>query len=435
MYNLNKLDKLISNPNLTFKDEPTTHHTHGIYPYPAKFIPQLANHYIQQYSTPNQVIYDPYMGSGTTLLEALLNNRIAVGADINPLAYLLTKVKTTPIHPNILRKYLYKMQNDIRDYRDDKLTGYNMDIISYWYDPEVQATLGGILQYIKSVQEPNIRDFLLVNFCSILKRASRSYNKGIRPQRDKNVRYNTDLHQLFLKNAFQKAKQIESIYKDIQTTDINKQRFIYKADARTQIIPNESVDLIVTSPPYGISYDHIDIHQLSLAWLQQSFNLDNFRKISIGSHGKNKHKISKQLQLKSEIAQDYLNQHYLYKKLESNSKKKTKKPKSAFLGSISLYFHDLLFSYQSMLKALKPNSHLITVLGNSVIKGIECKNVQVSIQQQENIGLKIITVEKRPIINSMLPRGRTATGQFANQNNVQPNMTYQHDYIIVAKKD
>lgn len=79
----------------TIKD--TSYITHGYYTYPAKFIPQLASRLIKEHSNENDIVIDTFLGSGTTVVEAIVNNRIGIGTDINDIAYLIAKVKTTPI--------------------------------------------------------------------------------------------------------------------------------------------------------------------------------------------------------------------------------------------------------------------------------------------------------------------------------------------------
>ena len=79
----------------TIKD--TAYITHNYYTYPAKFIPQLVSRLINTYTNKYDIVVDPFMGSGTTIVESLINNRYAFGVDINEIAYLISKVKTTPI--------------------------------------------------------------------------------------------------------------------------------------------------------------------------------------------------------------------------------------------------------------------------------------------------------------------------------------------------
>lgn len=80
-----------------FTKADTSYLTHGFHDYPARMIPQIAQRLIERYAPNSGKILDPFCGSGTTLVEAQLANRRAVGNDINPLAVLLSKVKATPI--------------------------------------------------------------------------------------------------------------------------------------------------------------------------------------------------------------------------------------------------------------------------------------------------------------------------------------------------
>ena len=73
--------------------------THAFYRYPARFHPQVAREIIRRFSRLGDVVMDPFMGGGTTVIEALLLGRYAVGSDINALARFLTHVRTRPLSP------------------------------------------------------------------------------------------------------------------------------------------------------------------------------------------------------------------------------------------------------------------------------------------------------------------------------------------------
>src|SRR5438132_4454190 len=81
-----------------FRDAKTSYLTHGLHPYPAKFIPQIPNALIQEFSSVGDTIGDIFCGSGTTLVEGLLLKRNVVGVDANPLACLISEAKTTRFH-------------------------------------------------------------------------------------------------------------------------------------------------------------------------------------------------------------------------------------------------------------------------------------------------------------------------------------------------
>lgn len=78
----------------TFSDAKTNYLTHGLHPYPAKFIPQIPNALIQELSSVGDTVADIFCGSGTTLLEALTLKRNAIGIDANPLSALISRAKT-----------------------------------------------------------------------------------------------------------------------------------------------------------------------------------------------------------------------------------------------------------------------------------------------------------------------------------------------------
>ena len=80
-----------------FPTAKTDYLTHGLHPYPAKFIPQIPNALIQELSSVGDTVADIFCGSGTTLLEALQLKRHAIGIDANPLAALISRAKTTPL--------------------------------------------------------------------------------------------------------------------------------------------------------------------------------------------------------------------------------------------------------------------------------------------------------------------------------------------------
>ena len=72
--------------------------THGFYRYPARFSPQFPAAAIRCFTKPGDLVLDPYMGGGTTIIEALARGRRAVGNDLNELAVFVARVKTKPLN-------------------------------------------------------------------------------------------------------------------------------------------------------------------------------------------------------------------------------------------------------------------------------------------------------------------------------------------------
>ena len=96
-----------------FSEADTQYLTHNIHRYSGKFIPQIANKVIEFLTEPGDIVLDPYLGSGTTALEAMLMGRKSIGVDLNPLAILISEVKTSVIGIQILSDFRSKLISTI----------------------------------------------------------------------------------------------------------------------------------------------------------------------------------------------------------------------------------------------------------------------------------------------------------------------------------
>lgn len=81
----------------TCSSDPVAGHTHNFYRYPARFSPQFARAAIEVFSQPGDVVLDPFMGGGTSAVEALVAGRRFIGCDINPLSLFVSRAKTMPL--------------------------------------------------------------------------------------------------------------------------------------------------------------------------------------------------------------------------------------------------------------------------------------------------------------------------------------------------
>jgi ribosomal protein L11 methylase PrmA len=104
-------------PNLDLYNTDTLYATHGLQSYAAKCPPRLVRYGLSYYSKPGQLVLDPMMGSGTTLVEARLMSRNAIGFDIDPIAVLMSTVKSYPLQDleieNAYQAVLAKYSRDV----------------------------------------------------------------------------------------------------------------------------------------------------------------------------------------------------------------------------------------------------------------------------------------------------------------------------------
>ncbi|PIU54851.1 MAG: hypothetical protein COS88_06290 [Chloroflexi bacterium CG07_land_8_20_14_0_80_51_10] len=96
--------------------------THGLHKYPAKFFPGLPRWLIKRYSRENEAILDPFSGSGTTSVEALLLQRNSVGIDIDPFSRFLSKVKITPLEEGELKYCQRYLLQQVVNYHRSKVS-------------------------------------------------------------------------------------------------------------------------------------------------------------------------------------------------------------------------------------------------------------------------------------------------------------------------
>lgn len=253
-----------------FNGEDTSYLTHTIHPYPAKFPPQLPKKLLVEFADKDSFILDPFCGSGTTNVEAKLLGLNSVGVDVNPLACLLSKVKS-----NVLKEYQFK---DIRNFVDnlksecfkfgfgDKINikTKNFDSINHWFQDNVISELSFLLDKIDSIKDCDIRDFLKIVFSSIIVRVSNQDSDTRFAAINKNIQdFNTI--NLFIDKTIDYTKRLKEYSKKANNNAFVN---IHNADSRNlSFLGNNIFDIIITSPPYANTYDYYLYHKFRKKWL------------------------------------------------------------------------------------------------------------------------------------------------------------------------
>ena len=281
MNELTLIDKLATFTNVDTSQ--TTYLTHGIHPYPAKYIPQLPREIILANTTQRSTILDPFCGSGTTLLEACLNGRKSIGIDSNPIAALIASAKTHALNNDeldridIIIEELAKIDlNNIRAYDIP-----NAKNLNHWFTESVIIELSWLKNYIYNNSDGNLRNFLLCIFSSIIVNVSNQESDTRYAAKVKNINKGGVILRFL--------RKLNSEYINIIELSKNKNAIrntpqIYNIDSRkvdSSIIKDNSVDLVITSPPYPNSYDYYLYHKWRMIWL--GFNVNDVRDKEVGS--------------------------------------------------------------------------------------------------------------------------------------------------------
>ncbi len=341
---LDKLDAIDWN----FTDAKTTYLTHGLHPYPAKFIPQIPNALIQALSSVGETVADIFCGSGTTLVEALALKRDTVGVDANPLACLISQAKTTWLQngdAEILNELVSRacgLADSLTDEKQYALFNGNglpftakppeNKAIAFWFEPFVAEELAEISSWCRQLPTPSSTTVALAAFSSIIVSVSRQDSDTRYVRREKNLRRGYALRRFAraLQDASASAQQFTEIVEPRFTCRVHHANLLDQPD----IGP---VHLVVCSPPYPNAYSYHLYHMTRMIWL--GMDPLAFKKIEIGSHRK-------------------------YSR---------KGPKRA---GVETFKEELRVIFAWLGKHLRPNRYACFVVGNSILDGKQVDNAE-----------------------------------------------------------
>lgn len=355
-----------------FRDANSIYLTHGLHPYPAKYIPQIPDALITRLSSPGDTVTDIFCGSGTTLVEALRLDRNAVGIDANPLACLISKAKTTRFEPgdeqhlvSIVRR-AYDLAGLISLRADEGLFHAGPFVsearrpihkaLSFWFEPSVVEELAEVLSWSVELPTETSRTVALAAFSSIVVSVSRQDSDTRYVRREKKVPPGEVLRRFArsLKDATSAVAEF---------TNVVGQRLlctIYNTDVLTG--PNIGhVDLVVCSPPYPNAYSYHLYHMTRMLWL--GMNQPKFKREEIGSHRK------------------------------YSSKARNGATAQTFRNEMAAIFVWLA-------KHLRPEGYACFVIGDSIIRGEKVSNTDLISRAAADHGMREIARFQRKLLDA-----------------------------------
>lgn len=278
-----------------FGSAKTGYLTHSIHPYPAKFVPQIPNTLIQELSSVGDTVADIFCGSGTTLLEALLLRRKAIGIDANPLATLISRAKTTPLQDSDFdelknhRKACDAMVSVVETRTGDLFyDGYpfrssgwrpSADVCGFWFTPHVVEELAELRRNIQLISSDHARRLCMVALAAIIVSVSKQDSDTRYVRRNKEIEPGDTVRRYLsqLDNAIRSVREMSHLIDDRLACRV--------LDCNTLDAPEVGpIDLVVTSPPYPNAYSYHLYHRTRLSWL--GHDPESFKSVEIGSHRK-----------------------------------------------------------------------------------------------------------------------------------------------------
>ncbi len=401
-----------------FEEADTKEYTHGFHSYPAMMIPQIARRLIQEYGKNAESVLDPFMGSGSSLVEAVLHDttKKVYGLEINPLATLIAKVKTTRLNPELLQKEFLILKNKIpRTVESSKPNFFNID---FWFKPSVIQNLNKIKTCIGGIEDKDFQDFFKLCFSETVRKVSNTRNsefKLYRMSEDKLREFDPDVFETFENIVLKNITRMDAFYN--KSKNKNFQVNILKEDTRKKTsIPDKECDFLVTSPPYGDSRTTVAYGQftrLSSHWLDyDSAEVKEMDKKGLGGIP------TKDLinNLNSETLKEVLNQ------IKEKDEKRAK--------DVLAFYTDFDKCTEEINRIMKSRSFLCFVVGNRTVKKVKIPTDEIIAELFINkFGYVHHKTIIREIPNKKMPKANSPTNKKG-----ELVSTMNHEYIVILEK-
>jgi len=349
-----------------------------IHPFPARMAPEIALDSLAKLSK-RAVVLDPMMGSGTVLRQAVLNGHKAIGFDMDPLAVLMSKTWTEPVNFEILDglyQYLLGKAKTL-DARSISLRWQDEEtheFIKYWFGLKQRKIIKCIAYVLyhsqKLKKHPNEANVLRVALSRLIitKKYGASLAWDVSHSRP---------HKVMTKNSYdvwagygRSFKRLRDVLSEHKITGKSS---VGLGDARKMdSLKRESVDVVITSPPYLNAIDYLRGHKLALVWL--GYRIDQVRNIrgqSIGAE-----KAMTDVSLQKEIAR-------------INKKLRVDTLPGRHLRMIERYTFDACLLMKEISRLLKPDGRAIFVVGNSCLKNVYIENSKIFHEAGKLYGLRL----------------------------------------------
>lgn len=452
-----------------FKDADVKEYTHGLHSYPAMMVSPISRNIINLVKSIRSIesLADPFMGSGTVLVEGMLSgiNKI-YGNDINPLALFLSRVKTTPLDISKLQNEvteLYKRITDkyssmdlqIENVDDIMRHRYGLDLtnkngwganapeflfqyakenkldiqipnfknIGYWFKPRVILLLALIKTEINQILDKAIQEFIFIAFSETIRFVSNRRNgefKLFRMPANKVNEFTPDVIKEFkfiLDRNIEKMNSFVEAYSCIEnpsTVTITNNDATILRD-----IPDSSIDLLITSPPYGDSRTTVaygEYSRLSLQWIDL-FDLTEKEIMQIDKSlmGGEKFRNGFECDIPS------LELHHALEQIKDKDIERA--------GDVYSFYRDLSQSIKSISNKMRKDGYLFWVVGNRTVKGITLQTDTIIAEIGETCGLKKIYTIDRNIINKVMPSLNSPSNEVGVKSSTMTN-----EHIVILKK-
>lgn len=405
-----------------FRKENTKEYTHCFHAYPAMMIPQIARRIIDKYGKKAKLLFDPYCGTGTSLVEANIVDIDAIGTDLNPLARLISTTKTTPINIQTLDLYLKDFSDKIFVFRFGKKDIHSIVLpdfknIDFWFSKNTQTQLALIKKYIDKISDIPIQNFFKVAFSETVRECSWTKNsefKLVRMSPEQISKFKPDVLGIIENKLSRNRNGLISYLKTKRNGAFARVHHFNSVEGipKNIFLFKNKADIVVTSPPYGDSRTTVAYGQFSrLAnqWLNYSgaSQVDNI--LMGGERRKHIHTF------KSDILNDVI---YTIQKEDQER-----------VRDVISFYEDYEKSINHVSTTLKKGGFACYVVGNRTVKGVNIPTDEITAQIFEENNFTHIETIVRNIPNKRMPSKNSPSNVVG-----ATASTMKSEFIVICQK-
>ncbi|MCI0397814.1 MAG: site-specific DNA-methyltransferase [Chloroflexi bacterium] len=393
---------------------------HRWVPWIAGFSREFVRGALKQYLNHQGIVLDPFAGVGTTLVEAILLGHQVVGFEINPYAAFACQVKVNAyqssiesLHDEIERFQSFYIEKVSSDYVPNSAPPKEFKTRARFYSPQVLRKVLILHDFVDSIKDNQLQNLFRIAFSSTMVRYSNySYEPslGRRVSAGKEEIHDFSVGRAIVEKLLEIAQDISWLQDHLPAKEVNA-KIINDSFFRYQnYLVSESIDLIITSPPYLNNYHYNRNTRPQLYWLGYAQGPQDLKPLENDNFGKYWQTVREQESLSLTFSLPHSDIEERLEALREINAQRGIYGGNGWANYAASYFNDCYGFAIGVKHILKPGGTALVVIGNSILQGIMMPTDKYLGQIAEHIGLELVKID--------IPRA-TRIGNSIIQSNVR----------------
>ena len=361
----------------------------SLHPFPARMAPEIVLKWIPTAS--GLTLLDPMCGSGTSVHTASCRGYESIGVDSDPLARLIARTAVSEFDEqeffSTVQEILLSSEDALQDDSGPDVPPYaspeTQRVMEFWFDASNRRQLTELSTRITEVANSTLRDQLLVAMSRtiVTKKVGVSLGADISHSRPHRIYTEAPVRVM---SAFEKeSRALARVLKERDSSSVSDKVTVIDGDARRLPLQSDTVDKVVTSPPYLTGIDYMRGHKLSLVWM--GYNIEQLARLRASNIG-------------SELSQSIGD----CPSVDAMADTLGDVSELSFKMKLTLerYLRDMSFVVAEIARVTKTGAISVLVLGNANVGGVFLDIAETIAQLAAAKGLKRVSSTKRQIPNN-----------------------------------